>query len=136
MKKFCVYIILVFNSLSVSSALSAQNINLPNSDLIAKNLNESAMFLSSNGKYPIELVLDIKEKSIVGIKAVYDKSVTFSEAGASINQIYGEWQISNSQEPRLSLWRITPKKIAIQLSLTDSCGSEGELVQILILPFH
>jgi len=120
--------------LTVSNAIETTEVILPDTQIIGMDLKNYVPFhddkSATQKKYPMQLVIDADNGKIVGVKALYDKSVSFIEAESSINKFYGDWHISRSEKPLTSLWRVTPKEIAIQLSLY----SNG-YVEVIILPF-
>ena len=120
--------------LTVSNAIENTEIILPDTQIIGMDLKNYVPFHDdksvTNKKYPMQLVIDTDNGIIVGVKAVYDKSVSFIEAESSINKFYGDWHISRNEKPLTSLWRVPPKELAIQLSLDDN-----GYVQVIIMPF-
>jgi len=120
--------------LTESNAIETTEVILPDTQILGMDLKNYVPFhddkSAANKKYPIQLVVDADNGRIVGVKAVYDKSVSFIEAESSINKFYRDWHISRNEKPLMSLWRVTPEEIAIQLSL-DSNG----YVEVIFLPF-
>jgi hypothetical protein len=72
--------------------------------------------------YPAQLLTDLANGEIVGVTAVYDKSVSATEIRAAINAFYGKWQLAfhdDASDTKLWLWRVEPEQLAIQLSDRD-----------------
>jgi hypothetical protein len=66
--------------------------------------------------YPSQVLTDLVDGEIVGLTAVYGKSVSTEELQAAINKQYAKWTIISG-----SVWRVEPEKLAI--SIAD--GEEG-----------
>ena len=72
--------------------------------------------------YPAQLLTDLVNGEIVGLTAVYDKSVSTAEIRAAFNAFYGKWQLAfhdDTSDTKLWLWRVEPEQLAIQLSDRD-----------------
>jgi hypothetical protein len=65
----------------------------------------------SDAVYPAQILTDLVNGEIVGLTAVYDKSVSADELRAAINNLYGKWSLPHSDS--MSLWRIEPEQFAI-----------------------
>jgi hypothetical protein len=66
--------------------------------------------------YPAQVLTDIVSGEVVGLTAVYDKSVSKEELRAAINTLYAK-----SPQVAIDIWRIEPEQLAI--SILD--GSNG-----------
>jgi hypothetical protein len=67
--------------------------------------------------YPAQVLTDFVNGEIVGLTAVYDKSVTTEELCAAINALYSKWTVSGLT----NTWRVEPE----QLMISVSDGSDG-----------
>ncbi len=133
MKRYFIVLFSVLIILFANNSMGSNGVILPELQITGKYLKDYVPFPGNNinvTKYPAQLVIDSDNGKIVGIKALYDKSVSFSEVEFSINNIYGDWQFSKNEEPQISLWRVTAKKIAISLSIDDN-----GLAMLIVLPF-
>ena len=68
--------------------------------------------------YPAQLLTDLVNGEIVGLTAVYDKSVSTSEISAVFNTLYGKWQLpsrGDNSDAKLWLWRVEQDQLVIQL---------------------
>lgn len=78
--------------------------------------------------YPAQVFTDLVKGEIVGLTAVYDKSVSQDEIRAAINDVYGKFSLLRSGP--VWVWRIESEKLAV--SLYD--GSDGA-TQVTYLKF-
>jgi len=134
MKFYLITVVVLFNILVTSSSMGRAGVGLPDFQIVGKSLDDYILFSNNTQsvvKYPKQLIIDTNKGSIVGLVLFYDKSVSFSDVELSINEIYGNWKLTKSYDPQISLWRVTPKKISIQLSINES-----GLVEVIILPFR
>ena len=135
MKKYFVLFAFFFILTACKGKEETNRVMLPDPQIIGKNINNSlALFdkkSNSKEKYPIQVVVDAERGHIKGIIAVYSKTFSFADVALSIDELYGNWRISKTDNPPMELWRVTPKKIGIQLSINDN-----GLVQVIILPFR
>lgn len=122
-----IYFILIFfilNILSVSNAQESSGVVLPDIQIMGKNLKDCLNFLDDKSasirKSPKQILIDTDNNKIVGIKAVYDTAVSFSEVENSLNKVYRDWQLAGHENSTMRLWRVSSIKVAIQLSLDDS----------------
>lgn len=117
------------------TAFANQVINLPNIDLVGKELHNSYSLTTKETDggaiNPEQFMIDISKEKISGIVAIYGKNVEFSELTKAINKKYKRWLLEISKNNSLKIWRITPKKFTIQLSMHDE-----DRAQIVILPFQ
>ena len=67
--------------------------------------------------YPAQVLTDFVNGEIVGLTAVYDKSVSTEELRAAINALYSKWTVSGLTNS----WRVEPEQLVI--TVTD--GSDG-----------
>jgi len=66
--------------------------------------------------YPAQVFTDFVNGEVVGLTAVYDKSVSERELHASINILYEKWERLDLKRPNGGMWRVEPEQIVIQLS--------------------
>jgi hypothetical protein len=77
------------------------------------------------------MIIDIDKRSVQGVIATYDKSVSIDDIKMSIDERYGKWAlVSNGTEP-VKLWRVEPEKFAIQLAV-----HEDGVKQVIYLPLR
>ena len=96
---------------------STRKIVLPNPQLIHCHSAEcSQLWKKDSGDggavYPAQVLTDIVNGEVVGLTAVYDKSVSTAELRSAIDSLYGKWAFLGSPT---SLWRVQPKQLGIQL---------------------
>ena len=109
---------------SVAQASQTRNIVLPNPQLIHCRLAECSRLwkqLDGDGEafYPAQVLTDVVNGEIVGLTAVYDKSVSTMEIRDAFNTLYGKWQLTypdDNSKTRLWLWGVKPEQLSIQLS--------------------
>jgi len=91
-----------------------RKIVLPNPELIhCRSAECSHLWKHDSGDdvvYPAQVLTDLVNGEVVGLTAVYDKSIPEAEIHKAINVLYAKWE-------RLDrLWRVEPERIVIQLS--------------------
>jgi hypothetical protein len=96
---------------------STRKIVLPNPQLIHCHAAEcSQLWKPESGDggavYPAQVLTDLVNGEVVGLTAVYDKSVSAAELRSAINTHYGKWSFLGSPT---NLWRVEPEQLAIQL---------------------
>lgn len=112
------------------------NIVLPNSKVIGGS-SESCpqlwqnILIKGNVIYPVQLTIDINNKNLSGMTALYDKSISTNDLKTAIDNYYNKWASANNSTSPVKLWRVVPDKFAIQLS-TDEDGMK----RIVYLPFR
>jgi len=74
---------------------------------------------SEGNVFPKQVTVDMDSGCLYALRASYDKSVSFDEVKAAINEHYGEWALNQFGDSRMKLWRIEPDKFAINLSVAD-----------------
>jgi len=102
----------------------ARKIVLPNPQLICcrSALCSRLWKLESSGGstvYPSPVLTDLVDGEIVGLTAVYDKSVSTEELQATINKQYSRWTIISG-----SVWRVEPEKLAISIADGEEAAKE------------
>ena len=103
---------------------AARTIVLPNPQLIHCHSAECSQLLKQTAGdtaavYPAQVLTDLVNGEIVGLTAVYDKSVSTDELRDAVNKLYGKWSLPHGD--RMGLWRVEADQFAI--SLFD--GTEG-----------
>jgi hypothetical protein len=92
-----------------------RKIVLPNPQLIhCRSAECSQLWKQDSGDggvvYPAQVSTDFVNGEVVGLTAVYDKSVSKNELHAAINTLYEKWERLDG------LWRVEPERIVIQLA--------------------
>ena len=65
--------------------------------------------------YPKQVTIDVNRDCIYGLTASYDRSVSFDEIKAAIDERYKQWAVNPPNSPPY-VWRVEPQRFAIQLS--------------------
>ena len=65
--------------------------------------------------YPAQILTDFVSGEVIGLTAVYDRSVSEEELRAAIYKLYGE-QPPTFQGTAMSAWRIEAEQLAISIS--------------------
>jgi hypothetical protein len=128
MRNIC-WAITVASCLLVSMCASAQAVKsprkiiLPNPKLIHCHSAEcSQLWEHDSGNdgavYPAQILTDLLNGEVVGLTAVYDKSVSASELRATIDALYGKWTFHSDS---ISTWRVEAEQFSV--SIID--GSDG-----------
>jgi hypothetical protein len=99
-----------------------RKIVLPNPRLIhCRSVDCSQLWKQDSGDggvvYPAQILTDVADGEIVGITAVYDKSVSTQELQAAVDALYSKSKAV--QGSKLFIWRVEPEQLAIQLSGRD-----------------
>jgi hypothetical protein len=110
---------------------STRKIVLPNPQLIhCRSAECSQLWKQDSGDggvvYPAQVLTDFVNGEVVGLTAVYDKSISKKELRAAINTLYKKWALQTD-----GLWRVEPERIVIQLSE----GSDG-VKQVIYLKLN
>jgi hypothetical protein len=108
---------------SAQAGESTRRIVLPNPQLIHCHSAECSQLwkqdsADSGAVYPAQILTDLVNGQVVGLTAVYDKSVSASELRATIDALYGK---STFHSHSISGWRVESQQFAI--SVFD--GSDG-----------
>src|SRR5260370_26003319 len=104
----------------------ARKIVLPNPQLIHCRSAECSQVWKQDSVdggvvYPAQVLTDFVNGEVVGLTAVYDKSISKKELRAAINTLYEKWALHID-----GLWRVEPERIVIQLS--ESSNGEKEVI--------
>lgn len=110
---------------------SARTIVLPNPQLIHCHSAEcSQLWKQTSGNdravYPAQILTDLVNGKVVGLTAVYDKSVSEGELRAAINKLYGKWSLPHGD--RMSQWRIESEQFVI--SMFDGADGAKEVTYL------
>jgi hypothetical protein len=110
---------------------AARTIVLPNPQLIHCHSAECSQLWkqnSVNGRavYPAQVRTDLVNGEVVGLTAVYDKSVSATELRATINRFYEKWFLLHSDS--ISVWRIESEQFAI--SIADAADGAKEVIYL------
>jgi hypothetical protein len=115
---------------SVAQTGKAQKIVLPNPQLIHCRAAECSQLwkpVSGDGAsiYPAQVMTDLVNGEIVGLTAVYDKSVSENELRAAIDALYKKWSL-----PDMAIWRVEAEQIVI--SMADGSAGAKEVIYLKI----
>jgi len=94
---------------------SPRGVVLPSPQLIHCRSVECSQLWNKNGGpalYPAQVLTDVVNGEVVGLTAVYDKSVSMEELRSAIDELYPNAAIHGLT----GLWRVEAEQIAIQLS--------------------
>jgi len=96
----------------------ARKIVLPNPQLIHCRSAQCSQLWKQESQneaaiYPSQVLTDVVEGEIVGLTAVYDKSVSTKELADAINGGYRKWSLMGGP---VWCWRVVADQVAIQLS--------------------
>jgi hypothetical protein len=116
--------LLALLSAGAEAADNKRKVVLPNPQLIHCRSAECSQLWrqdSSDGGivYPAQVLTDFVNGEVVGLTAVYDRSVSKEELRAAINAIYGK-----SPQVVTDIWRVEPEQLAISISQADSGSNE------------
>jgi len=119
---------LLFSLCAGTQAGDARKIILPNPQLIhCHAANCSQLWKQDPGDvgavYPSQVLTDLVNGEVVGLTAVYDKSVSTKELQAVLNTLYGKWALHGIQ-----VWRVKPERIAI--SIADGEDGAKEVIYL------
>jgi hypothetical protein len=102
---------------------STRKVVLPNPQLIhCRSAECSQLWKQDSGDggavYPAQVRTDFVNGEVVGLTAVYDKSVSMQELRAAIDTLYGKWKVALGGKS-LFVWRVEPEQLVAQLSDRD-----------------
>jgi hypothetical protein len=76
--------------------------------------------VQANPVFPKQVVIDMNQGCLYGIRAIYDKSISVDDVKAAIDEQYRKWALPlDDPSGPVKLWRVEPEKFAIQLSVGD-----------------
>ena len=117
----------------LAAPVSAQEIRLFDPEVLGHSSEGSLkLLLSAKSKAiePIFIQIGIKERRYSGAMLHYPPEVDLEEARTSLNIKYKKYEQSSFKDnPKMGLWRVTDRRIAIQLTKHE----EG--IRIIYLPF-
>ena len=82
--------------------------------------------------YPAQVLTDLVKGEVVGLTAVYDKSVSTEEIRAAVNRLYGKRPPSFHSDS-MSTWRIEEEQFAI--SIFDGTDGAKELTYLKFVTY-
>jgi hypothetical protein len=108
------------------AALAAEKpgrIILPNPKLIHCRAAEcSQLWRDATGDgeavYPAQVFTDVVNGEIVGLTAVYDKSVPATDIGTAFDMLFRNWRlahVNDAKDTKMWLWRVESEQLAIAL---------------------
>jgi hypothetical protein len=128
MKRLIAAVVLIL-SLAHSEPAKEENsgsrLVLPNPKLLRCRSSDcfqlwSEKSIEANSVFPKQMILDMNQSCLYGMRAVYDKSLSVNDVKAAIDERYGKWALP-LEDPSgpVKLWRVVPEKFAISLSVAD-----------------
>jgi hypothetical protein len=134
MKRIIAAVALILGSASYGHVeqTNGKRIVLPNSRLLGcKSADCSRLWESRSSSddtiYPRQVTVDIfgDDPCPLGLVAIYEKSVSLNDLKAAIDEQYGRWALPSGADSPMKLWRVEPKRFAIQLSVTKDRTREA-----------
>ncbi len=125
MKKFLAAMVLVFGLPICQLAKEDKaTIILPNLRLLACRSADCSQLWSeestnTNAVSAKQLIIDFDHGCVYGMRAFYEKSVSFDDLGAAIDGKYGKWTVPQFEKGPMRLWRVEPEKFSIQMVVLD-----------------
>ena len=110
---------------------STRKIVLPSPQLIHCRAAECSQLWKQDSQdggivYPAQVLTDFVNGEVVGLTAVYDKSVSREEIRAAVDARYSQWAVSG-----LDLhWRVDPEQLVI--SISDGCAGAKLVIYLKI----
>lgn len=106
---------LFMRALSANAQVSGgpQGVVLPSPQLIRCHSVECSQLWSTNGRpagYPAQVLTDVVNGEVVGLTAIYDKSVSVEELRSAIDTLYPK-----AERLPPGLWRVKAEQLVIQL---------------------
>lgn len=102
------------------ASAGTRKIVLPNPQLIHCRSAECSQLWKQDSNdaavYPAQVFTDFVKGEVVGLTAVYDKSVSERELHAVINTLYEKWERLDLKTQDGGIWRVESEQIVIQLS--------------------
>jgi hypothetical protein len=100
---------------------NTRKIILPNPQLIHCHSAEcSQLWKQDSGDggavYPAQVLTDFVNGEVVGLTAVYDKSVSMQELRAAIDTLYAKSRVAHLDGKLISIWRVGPEQLVVQLA--------------------
>lgn len=94
---------------------SPSGVVLPSPQLIHCRSVQCSHLWNGDGRpaaYPAQVLTDVVNGEVVGLTAIYDKSVSVKELRSAINALYPNAAAHGLPD----MWRVEPEQLAIQLS--------------------
>lgn len=112
--------VLAFALAASAQSPAARTIVLPSPQLVHCRSSECSRLWQQGAArnaevYPSQVLTDLVNGEVVGLTAVYDKSVSADELRAAIDRIYGKRASLSYQGDQMSTWRIESEQIAISI---------------------
>jgi hypothetical protein len=113
---------------------STRKIVLPNPQLIHCHSAECSQLWKQDSRdggvvYPAQVLTDFVNGEVVGLTAVYDKSVSTKELRAAINALYEKSAVHRANGMVIDgLWRVEPEQLAI--SIFESTDGAKEVIYL------
>jgi hypothetical protein len=119
------------------AAAGARKIVLPSPQLIhCRSASCSQLWKQDSDDggvvYPAQVLTDFVNGEVVGLTAVYDKSVSAEELRAAISKLYGE-RFLTVHSDAMSVWRIESEQLAI--SESDGIDGAKEVIYLKFAPY-
>jgi len=116
---------------------STRKIILPNPQLIRCHSAACSQLWKQDSDhgdpvYPAQVLTDLVNGEVVGLTAVYDKSVSIEEIRAAVNRLYGKRPPSFHSDS-MSTWRIEEEQFAI--SIFDGADGAKELTYLKFVTY-
>jgi hypothetical protein len=110
---------------------STRKIVLPNPQLVHCRSAECSQLWkqdSSDGGivYPAQVLTDFVNREVVGLTAIYDKSVSREELRAAIDALYAK----STFQGLTDMWRVDAEQLVI--SIVDGCNGAREVIYLKI----
>lgn len=107
---------------------------LPNPELLRCNSSDcDQVWLKDSVQtgtiFPKQVSIDMNQSCLYGITAIYDKSVPFDYIKAAIDEHYKKWFLPEFADSTIKLWRVTPEKFAIELSVVSKKDEKRKLAE-------
>ena len=122
---------------TVQAEASTRRIVLPSPQLIhCRSASCSQLWRQDSDDggvvYPAQVLTDFVNGEVVGLTAVYDKSVSAEELRAAIAKLYGE-RFLTVHSDTMSVWRIEAEQLAI--SMFDGIDGAKEVTYLKFAPY-
>lgn len=110
---------------------ATRRIVLPNPQLIHCHTADCSQLWKQDpgarrGVYPAQIMTDLVNGEIVGLTAVYDKSVSADDLRAAIDKLYEKGSLLHSDS--MTVWRIESEQLAI--SMADGIDGAKEVIYL------
>jgi hypothetical protein len=103
---------------------NGSRIVLPNPKLLRCNPSDCDQVWLKNSVqtsaiFPRQVSIDMNQSCLYGMTAIYDKTVSFDDIRAAIDERYKTWSVPEFANSPLKMWRVASEKFAIQLSVVS-----------------